>query len=400
MMMFSDQQHKWQRVRYNWPTTCDILRESASFVQPVKPAFNESRGQHRFDFKTTIGVKQRIRHRYWFFALVACNVTLMPRMEYHLHTVNINQGFQAEFGMDEDGSIALDIFTWLGFCGMFATLVGFAMKRFGHGALRTRPLLQSLLVAVVLSSVGGFFMLVDSLTFARDGVGVREAAVLGATCECLAKVQLALLQLFVSRGRDFLQSPREFTRRTVVQISVLIFIALAVGSEIYEQYYAHLDWSTTVYFYSSKPGAVVLLLNILLFIDVVRSTRQLFQKGDMTPQLRQFYLRTAICAGMYFLALPILVGVALNLNPWLRRKWVERIEILSRFFVCGLLAYCLWPSRLDHIIDARLSAAAGEGKPDNLASLNEEEMGVSLQPVRETAHENHDNEASVMVEQS
>merc|ERR1719296_185842 len=301
--------------------------------------------------------------------------------------------------MDEDGSIALDLFTWLGFLCMFVVVLGFAIKRFGHGALRMRPLLQSLLVAVALSSVGGLFMLIDSLTFARDGVGMREAAVIGATCECLAKVQLGLLQLFVSRGRDFLQSPREFTRRTVVQISVLIFILVAVVSEIYEQYYAHLDWSTTVYFYSSKPGAVVLLLNILLFIDVVRSTRQLFQKGDLTPQLRQFYLRTAICAGLYFLALPVLVGVAFNLNAWLRRKWVERIEILSRFVVCGLLAYCLWPSRLDHIIDARLSAGAGEGKPSNLASLNEEEMGVSLQPVRETARESHDNEASVMVEQ-
>jgi len=395
LMFFSDQQNKWKRVRYNWPSTCEDLNRSASFIQPVKPVFNETLGQHSFDFKTTVGVTQRIRHRYWYFALVACNVTVMPRMEYHLHTVNVNQGFQAEFGMDEDGSIALDLFTWLGFFCMFGVVLGFAIKRFGLGALRMRTLLQSLLVAVVLSSVGGLFMLIDSLTFARDGVGAREAAVIGATCECLAKVQLGLLQLFVSRGRDFLRSPREFVRRTVILISVLIFITVAVVSEIYEQYYAHLDWSTTVYFYSSKPGAIVLFLNIALFMDVVRSTRQLFQKGDLTPQLRQFYLRTAICATMYFLALPVLVVLACNCAPWVRRKFVERAEILSRFLVCGLLAYCLWPSRLDHIVDARLNTSLDEaGKGHQLASLNDD------QPLCETVRENFDNEACVVEEQS
>lgn len=401
LMLFSDQQQKWQRLRHNWPSTCEDLWEAASFIQPVEPNYNESQGEHRFDFQTTVGVKQRIRHRYWYFALVACNATAVPRMEYHLHTVNLNQGFQAEFGMDEDGSIALDLFTWLGFMALFGAVLGYARKRFGHGALWTRPLLQSLLVAVALSSLGGLLMVVDSLSFALDGRGVRELAVIGATCECLAKVQLALLLLFVSRGRDFLQSPREFTRRTVVQLSVVVFVLLAVGSEICEQYYAHLDWSTTVYFYSSKPGFVILAMNMALFLDVVRSTRQLFAKGDMMPELKQFYIRIAMCACLYFLALPILVAVAFNFNAWLRRKWVERIEVLSRFIVCGVLAYCLWPSRLDHIIDARLNTSNGKpGRNDQVSCLNDEEMGASLHTVTETLHEKFENEVGAAVVQS
>jgi len=222
-------------------------------------------------------------------------------------------------------------------------------------------------------------MLADSLTLARDGVGYRWAAVLGASCECLAKVQLALLQLFVARGRCFLRSPDEFTRRLVVQVLILVYVCIAVGSEIYEQYFARLDWSTMVYFYSSKPGAVTLFLNVALFLDVVRSTRQLLSKSDLLPQLRKFYLRTAICAGLYFLALPAVVLLATLVAPWVRRKVVERVEILSRLVVCCLLTYCFWPSRLDSLIDADLDQAAEAAeKRQKLEPLTE--AGASLQP--------------------
>merc|ERR1712029_1302361 len=98
--------------------------------------------------------------------------------------------------------------------------------------------------------------------------------------------------------------------------------------------------------------------------------------------------RTAICATLYFLALPVLVVVACNFAPWVRRKFVECIEIFSRFLVCGLLAYCLWPSRLDHIIDARLNTSSGE------------ETGMPQQLVSEAVPENFDNEVCVVAEQS
>jgi len=387
LFLFSDQDDKWQKVRYDWPTTCQILHDSANYVGLLSPVYNESTGTHRYDLQTTVGVRQRVRHRYWFFALVACNVTTMPRIEYDLHAVNMHQGYQSEFGMDEDGSIALDIFTALGFFLLFWVILGCAIRKFGCGALRERQLLQSLLVAVTLSSFGGFCMLADSLKYAQDGIGHREAAVVGAASECLAKVQLALLQLFVARGRDFLRSPKEWSRRTVVQVGVVLFVGIAVWSEIYEQYYSEMDWSTVVYFYSSKQGALILLLNIVLFIDIVRSTRDLLSQSDLTPQLRTFYLRTACCAGLYFLALPLLVIVAYHFHPWVRRKFVERIEIFSRFLVCGLLAYCLWPTRLDRLVDARLDISADDtGKRDQLASLNSGDSGVSLQPRADPEH--------------
>merc|ERR1719414_844010 len=99
----------------------------------------------------------------------------MPELEYHVHAVNSQRGWESEFGMDEEGSVQLDMAVWLGFGALFWWVLGFAIKRFGHGALRTRPLLQVLLASIGLSSLGGALMLADSLTFAFDGVGSREA---------------------------------------------------------------------------------------------------------------------------------------------------------------------------------------------------------------------------------
>merc|ERR1719330_815191 len=284
--------------------------------------------------------------------------------------------------MDEEGSVALHIATLVGFGGLFFWTLFFAMKRFGHGALRERPLLRGLLAAIALSSFGGSMLLTDSLTYAFDGVGNREAAVIGTFCECISKVQIAVLQLFIARGRGFLQSPSEYSRRRVVQVAVTIYVLAAVGSEVYEQYFRHLDWSTTVYFYASWPGLLLVALNTLLFFDVMRSTLQVFKSGDLSPDLRRFYLRTAVVASLYFLALPAVVLIAKFVAPWCRSKVVDRVEVSTRFVACCMLVYCLWPSRLDLLVNARLdlSVDGAEPKESLMALSSAGRIDVQLAP--------------------
>lgn len=381
LMMWSDEGARWPAIRKSWPDTCEALHETAARVDRVR-IVNHTEDLWKYKFDISINVKQAIRPRWWYFALVACNVTELPEVKYHVHAVNYLRGWEQEFGMDEEGSVALDLITWLLFGFLFVWTLGFAMKRFGHGALRERPLLRGMLAAVALSSFGGVMMLADSLTFAFDGVGNREAAVVGAFCECIAKVQIALLQLFLVRGRGFLQSPSEYTRRCVVQISVALYVAIALGSEVYEQYFGHLDWSVTVYFYSSRPGMVLVTLNVALFVDVMRSTVQLFRRGDLSPELRGFYMRAAGVAALYFLALPLVVLVATVIEPWARTKVVERVEVLSRFLVSCALVYCLWPSRLDHLVNARLDLSMDGAEPkETLMSLSQTaSIDVQLAP--------------------
>merc|ERR1719401_2936116 len=73
-----------------------------------------------------------------------------------------------------------------------------------------------------------------------------------------------------------------------------------------------------------------------------------------------------------------MVALTSLLPPWVRRKIVERAEASSRFLVCCVLAYCLWPSRLDNVINAHLDLSAGkEVREEQLASLTE---AGALQP--------------------
>merc|ERR1712129_82108 len=102
---------------------------------------------------------------------------------------------------------------------------------------------------------------------------------------------------------------------------------------------------------------IVLIMNGLLFVAVVRSTWVLFQDSNLSRKVRAFFARTSAVALLYFLALPVMVLLAELFDPWVRSKFVQRAEVASRFVVCALLCYCLWPTQLDVVINAQLQKA-------------------------------------------
>merc|ERR1712226_413369 len=117
-------------------------------------------------------------------------------------------------------------------------------------------------------------------------------AILGELTACVAKVLLSMLQLYVARGNALLRSDEEKTRRCVLRLIIVGTFLISLGCEAYGRYYSNLDWSTTLYFYESWPGMIVLTLNLLLFFEVCRSTRILFKKPETSRAILRFYRNT------------------------------------------------------------------------------------------------------------
>merc|ERR1711879_1105023 len=139
------------------------------------------------------------------------------------------------------------------------------------------------MVSCFLSMVGCIAWTAYLLVYAADGEGLGAAEVLGELSECFARVMLSLLQLFLARGKALLSPRGHWLRRTFLLALVAGIVAMNIGCEVYGRYFGDLDWSTTLYFYASWPGFIILGLNTVLFAEVCIATIELFrrQESDM-----------------------------------------------------------------------------------------------------------------------
>merc|ERR1712085_71356 len=77
-------------------------------------------------------------------------------------------------------------------------------------------------------------------------------------------------------------------------------------------------------------------------------------KRESVFDVKWFYSVVSAACGIYFASLPVVCLLAELLNPWVRRKYVERYELVARFAATLLLAICLRPSQVNSLVAARL----------------------------------------------
>merc|ERR1712187_466474 len=61
-----------------------------------------------------------------------------------------------------------------------------------------------------------------------------------------------------------------------------------------------------------------------------------------------------MASSVFFLTLPLMTILALTLDPWVRAKYVARAEVASRLAATLILCYCLRPSNLEGMVNARV----------------------------------------------
>lgn len=376
-VVFDDEQASWRRSAslygaYNdgAAASCeDLLRYQHYYVQvpPLAQGFNR-----------TVYITESVRPRFWYFTFVACNVSVLTPLEYELHAQNIKQGIQSEFSLDEKGSVPLQVFGTLCFGLLAYALRACVIRAEGTEALRSRPLLRLLLCSASLSTAGASCLLLHYAVFMADGVGWPLFEMLGQLALCCAKAVFSILQLLVAKGWSLFYSPGEVARRRMVFVTLGLIIAISFGCEVYAQQFH--DASTTLYLYESVPGAMILVLSVVLFIEAYRSMLDTY-RHETSDEVRYFYFLVSLVMWAYFMTLPLTCVLAVSFDPWVRAKYVARAELFSRFGATGVLAYCLRPTRLDAMINARLAEGlepVGEFDEESYSVDSGEEHGQAL----------------------
>jgi len=315
----------------------------ASFAMPVSP-LNGS-------FNRTVYVHESKRPRFWYFTFAACGVTVVEPISYEIHTENILQGIQSEFGINERGSWQLQLLAAFIFIVVALVLRQVARKATGAEALRSRPLLRLLVLSALCSATGASCLALHLSVYVVNGYGVSLFEVMGQLWVCGAKALLTLLQLLTAKGWALFYAPEEVVQRRLMMCILGGIVLTSIACEIHAEYFH--DWSTALYLYESWPGMVILVLNVILFAEAWRSMRETY-RHETSEEVRIFYVLISAASMLYFLTLPVNCILAAAFDPWVRAKYVSRAEVASRFITTLLLAFCLRPTRLDAMVNARL----------------------------------------------
>eukprot|EP00913_Durusdinium_trenchii_P027783 g26052.t1 len=316
----------------------------------------EAHGQlldRREEFRMSENITESIRPRFWYFTFAACGIKMEVPAFFEIHAQNVLQGFESEFGMDQQGSLLLQVAAASGFMGLFLAL-RMGSKATGSEALRSRPLLRILLISSGCSSIGACCFCMHWAVYASDGTGLLAMEVAGTGLVALAKALLAILQLMLAKGWALFYSPQQLLQRQAIVSAVLLIVVISILCELHEVLFH--DWSARIYMYENWSGFTILVLNCLLFAEAWRSMRDTFVL-EGTEEIRRFYVFISFVSILYFLTLPLVCLLASLLSPWVRAKYVDRCEVGCRFLATLILGHLLRPSRMDAMLNARMEDA-------------------------------------------
>jgi hypothetical protein len=115
-----------------------------------------------------------------------------------------------------------------------------------------------------------------------------------------------------------------------------------------------------VYLYSSPPGIVYLVLRFLTMIYFMWCLHHTL-RDDTDHSKRVFYIIFGLGYTLWFLALPIIVLVALALAQFVRAKIVYAIYVVTVTLGFSVIGFLLWPSRASKFFQVAVPDLLGSG---------------------------------------
>merc|ERR1719336_3664957 len=98
-------------------------------------------------------------------------------------------------------------------------------------------------------------------------------------------------------------------------------------------------------------------MNLCLFVVAATFMWNTYRQ-EKCEVVRSFYHVVSAAYAIYVVSLPVICLLAELFAPWVRRKYVERTELSTRFAATALLLLCLRPAQVDKLIAERLKNRA------------------------------------------
>nr|CAG4650052.1 EOG090X03T7 [Sida crystallina] len=302
------------------------------------------------DYQFTYVIQDLSQPRFWYVSLVACyrdissNCTWKPyeedvELDYDIWLVNGNPYAKnqnpLEYQFSFDNQDTVEIFLLFLVCYLFLTpLQVYAVNRQKH------PVPKLFTMGLLFALTGVFLNVVHCLKFAFDGEGVNSAAITGGVFDILSQTLLMLLLLLLAKGWAI--THKELTWKPVIYTIWAMYGLVHVLLYVWDL--TEVDVIDDIDEYQTWPGWLMLILRTVImawFLYCLRSTMAFeHQKSKL-----DFFLHFGAASLVWFIYLPIVALIALQVSVLWRKKLLIGICYSANFLAYAVMAHLLWPTR-------------------------------------------------------
>jgi len=212
------------------------------------------------------------------------------------------------------------------------------------------PLIRILGLAILLQLLSCVAELIHYSVFANNGIGAPFLQGFGDLMNMASEIVLMFLCILVAKGWAITTSYLNDKHIILIVNAVMVlgYLALFIWDRVGN------NPATTLYFYDSIPGIIVVVLRVGIlgwFLWCLRATIRL----ESLPEKRSFYFIFGGGYTVWFVSLPILVLVAYLVSPTVRYRMITGMEIAVDFVALAALGFLLWPTRAAKYFTIRAS---------------------------------------------
>jgi hypothetical protein len=202
--------------------------------------------------------------------------------------------------------------------------------------------------------------------YSSDGYGVPPIHGLGEMLIVISHILIILLLLLVAQGWTVTSEQLQYKGALMGGMITfcLIYLILLIWS------LAGVDPASTLYVYSSWPGVMIVICNVVACAWFVWTCYQSYKhiqvgaysdesesaslSGQDFSEKATLFKWLGIIYSLYFLVLPFIVTLGAGIAPWVVAKTVYSVSLTIRTLWVGGLCYMFWPTKADKFF--RISA--------------------------------------------
>ncbi|KAF7992105.1 hypothetical protein HCN44_001430 [Aphidius gifuensis] len=228
--------------------------------------------------------------------------------------------------------------------------------------LQRHPVTRLFTASLLLEFLAICLILIHVVKFAFDGVGYEQLEVAGDIFDILSRTTFMLLLLLLAKGWAV-------TRIELTWKPLVFFIWFCYGVVhilLYVWNMTEVDIVEDIDEYQTWPGWFMILFRSAIMIWFIFELRNTMTYEHNTQKLN-FLLHFGASALVWFIYLPIIAIIALQISPLWRFKFLLGITYSADCYAYCVMAHLLWPTRSEQYF----LLAQGTDNADELDEFNE-----------------------------
>eukprot|EP01121_Diplochlamys_sp_Union-15-3_P022340 TRINITY_DN9471_c0_g1_i2.p1 TRINITY_DN9471_c0_g1~~TRINITY_DN9471_c0_g1_i2.p1 ORF type:complete len:425 (-),score=30.17 TRINITY_DN9471_c0_g1_i2:17-1291(-) len=276
-------------------------------------------------------------YHFWFLVFANCEekeITTSHRISF----LNPGSFWKKQFSCEDQDLLGMYLAFFLFY------LVGCTVHSIGVWRLYRAKSLHTIIIllttAIILEFASVFFYFIHYAIYSKDGIGQPGIRSLAELIHMASIIVIMFFLILIAKGwtitSNYLKEKNVIV--ALVVVFMISYIVLFIWSNIGR------DPASTSYFYDSVPGFIVVLIRILTLCWFVYCLWRTYNLESL-PEKRRFYIIFGIIFTIWFISLPLFVGIAMELSPWWKLKLIDGLILTTNGIALVILGVIVWPNR-------------------------------------------------------